>query len=51
MADAGIALLESMNAKIYDNVIDGAEFGIRMSLGSAGNEVYDNTFKGCTKCE
>lgn len=51
MKDAGIALLETMNADIHDNVIKGAEFGIRMSLGSAGNQVYDNSFDGCTECE
>ncbi|CAN0056993.1 unnamed protein product [Pylaiella littoralis] len=49
MKDAGIALLETMNADIHDNVIKGAEFGIRMSLGSAGNQVYDNSFDGCTE--
>lgn len=51
MQDAGIALLESMNANIYDNVIDGVKYGIRMSLGSAGNHVHDNTFNACTDCE
>ena len=47
MQDAGIALLESMNADIHDNSIDDARYGIRMSLGSAGNNVYDNTFNNC----
>ncbi|CAN0056924.1 unnamed protein product [Pylaiella littoralis] len=52
MQDAGIALLESMNANIYDNSIGGTgggvKYGIRMSLGSAGNYVHDNTFDSCT---
>lgn len=51
MQDAGIALLETMNADIYDNTIDGAQFGIRMSLGSAGNYVHDNSFNDCEDCE
>lgn len=33
-----------MNAKIYNNKITNARYGIRMSLGSAGNRIYDNTF-------
>ena len=48
MQDAGIALLESMNADIHDNIIDSARYGIRMSLGSAGNNVHDNTFNDCS---
>eukprot|EP00752_Nemacystus_decipiens_P009061 g8090.t1 len=48
MPDAGIALLESMNADIHDNSIDGVQYGIRMSLGSANNNVYDNTFNDCS---
>ncbi len=46
--DAGIAFLESMNAKIYNNKISGAKYGIRLSLGSAGNEIFENTFDGCS---
>ncbi|CAM9830342.1 unnamed protein product, partial [Hapterophycus canaliculatus] len=48
MQDAGIALLESKNARIYENTIDGAQFGIRMSLGSEGNTVYRNKFNDCS---
>lgn len=33
-----------MNAKIYNNKITNVKYGIRMSLGSAGNMIYDNTF-------
>ena len=51
MQDAGIALLETFSANIYDNVIDGARYGIRMSLGSANNMVYDNTFNDCSDCK
>ena len=48
MQDAGIAMLESMDADIHDNDIDGVRYGIRMSLGSAGNNVYQNTFNSCS---
>eukprot|EP00903_Cladosiphon_okamuranus_P006680 g6520.t1 len=47
MQDAGIALMESMNADIHDNDISDCRMGIRMSMGSAGNRVYDNTFDKC----
>ncbi|CAN0147569.1 unnamed protein product, partial [Hapterophycus canaliculatus] len=48
MQDAGIAMLESFDALIHDNTIEGAKYGIRMSLGSARNQVYDNTFSDIT---
>eukprot|EP00752_Nemacystus_decipiens_P017643 g15814.t1 len=48
MQDAGIAMLESMDADIHDNSIDNVRYGIRMSLGSAGNNVHDNVFKNCS---
>lgn len=51
MPDAGIALLESFNADIHDNDIDGVQFGIRMSLGSGSNSVYDNEFNDCSDCK
>ncbi|CAM9489433.1 unnamed protein product [Ectocarpus fasciculatus] len=44
MQDAGIAMLESFDAKIHGNTINGAKYGIRMSLGSGNNEVYENSF-------
>eukprot|EP00903_Cladosiphon_okamuranus_P017354 g15988.t1 len=44
MQDAGIAIMESFNADIHDNVIDGAEFGVRMNMGAGNNKVYDNVF-------
>eukprot|EP00752_Nemacystus_decipiens_P009493 g8487.t1 len=48
MQDAGIAMLESMDADIHDNSIDNVRYGIRMSLGSAGNNVHDNVFNDCS---
>lgn len=51
MQDAGIAMLESFDAKIYRNTINGAKYGIRMSLGSGGNEVYENSFTDISQCK
>ena len=47
MKDAGFAILESMNAEIYDNTVENVRYGVRISLGGAGNQIYDNTFDGC----
>lgn len=49
--DAGLALLESFGAEIYDNRIEDCKYGIRLSLGSADNEIYDNTFDSISTCE
>ena len=51
MQDAGLAIMESMDAVIYDNVVEDVRYGIRISLGGAGNEIYDNTFDSCSDCE
>lgn len=48
MQDAGMALLESFDALIYDNLFENVKYGIRLSLGSARNQVYSNTFKSCS---
>lgn len=49
--DAGIALLESFGAEIYDNTIENCKYGIRLSLGSANNDIHDNTFDASSTCE
>lgn len=51
MGDAGIAIMESMNGEIYDNVIENVKYGLRISLGGSNNYIHDNTFDGCSKCE
>lgn len=51
LQDAGIAMLEAFSANIHNNMIDGARYGIRMSLGSANNMVYENTFNNCADCK
>ena len=51
MQDAGIAILESFDAQIYDNTFEDVKYGVRISLGGGNNYVHDNVFKGCSKCE
>ena len=48
MQDAGMALLVSFDALIYDNLFENVKYGIRLSLGSARNQVYSNTFDSCS---
>lgn len=47
MNSAGIALMESMNASIYNNVVEDVMYGVRLSVGASGNKIYDNTFDNC----
>ena len=47
MQSAGFAIMESMNATIYNNVVENVRYGVRISVGGAGNEIYDNTFDNC----
>ena len=49
--DAGIAMLESFGAEIYDNRIENCKYGIRLSLGCADNDIHDNTFDASSQCE
>lgn len=51
MQDAGIAILESFDAEIYDNSFTNVRFGIRISLGGGNNQVHDNVFDTCSSCE
>lgn len=48
MQDAGMALLESFDADIYDNLFENVKYGIRLSLGSARNHIHSNTFDDCS---
>ncbi|CAM9847007.1 unnamed protein product, partial [Ascophyllum nodosum] len=45
MQDAGIAILESFDAEIYDNVFEGVKYGVRISLGGGNNYIYGNTIR------
>lgn len=51
MQDAGIAILESFDSEIYNNVFVNVKYGIRISLGGGNNYVHDNTFDTCSQCE
>lgn len=51
MEDAGMALMESMDADIHDNTIENVKWGVRLSVGAARNNIYDNTFHNCLQCE
>lgn len=51
MLDAGLANMESMNAKIYDNKFVNVKYGMRVSLGGAGNTITNNVFDKCSSCE
>lgn len=48
MQDAGIAIMESMDGDIYDNVFENVKYGIRVSLGGANNKIHDNVFDTCS---
>lgn len=45
VGDAGIAVMESFDIEVYDNLVVGALNGIRFTLGSGDSEVYENTFE------
>lgn len=52
MQDAGMAFMESFGASVYDNKFENVgKYGIRLSLGSANNKIYNNEFTGMTQCE
>lgn len=48
---AGITLLESFGALVYDNKIDGVEYGVRLKVGSGDNDVYDNEINDSSICK
>lgn len=50
MGDAGIAMMESFDNEIYDNLIENVRYGVRISLGGADNYIHDNVFDTCEKC-
>ncbi|CAM9371905.1 unnamed protein product [Choristocarpus tenellus] len=47
MQDAGIAFFESFEGDISNNLIENCKYGIRLSMGAANNNVYQNTFDSC----
>lgn len=51
MGDAGIAIMESFDAEIYNNVVEDVKYGLRISLGGGNNYIHDNKFDDCWQCE
>lgn len=47
--DAGLAMLESFRANVYDNIFDNNKYGIRLSVGCADNVFSNNVVKDSTK--
>ena len=47
--DAGMALMEIVNAEVSDNVFEDNKYGVRLSVGSANNVFADNNITGSTK--
>lgn len=48
-ADAGLALMESFRADVYDNTFKDNKYGIRLSVGCADNVFVDNDIIGSSK--
>ena len=40
---AGIAVFDSSNNSIHDNTVDRSKYGLRLSVGAAGNQFVNNT--------
>ena len=47
MKTAGIAIMESMDGAVHDNVVKNVDHCIRISSGATGNSIYANTFDNC----
>ena len=47
--DAGLAMLESFNADVSDNIFEDNLYGVRMSVGCANNVISNNEIKGSGK--
>lgn len=51
MEGSGLALMESFDAEVYNNIIINSTTGIRFSLGSSNNYVHHNVFDTCSERE
>ena len=47
--DAGIALMESFNADVSNNIIEDNKYGVRLSVGCADNVFSKNDITGSSK--
>ncbi|CAM9817868.1 unnamed protein product, partial [Laminaria digitata] len=46
---AGLAMMESFNADVSDNVFENNKYGIRFSVGSGRNVFFNNVISGSTR--
>ena len=47
--DAGMALMEIVNAEVSDNVFEDNKYGVRLSVGCTDNVFTDNIFSDSEK--
>ena len=47
--DAGMAMMESFNADVSDNIFENNKYGIRLSVGCGRNVFSNNVISGSTK--
>ena len=47
--DAGMALMETFNAKVSDNVFEDNKYGVRLSVGCADNVFSNNVISDSEK--
>ncbi|CAN0528963.1 unnamed protein product, partial [Scytosiphon promiscuus] len=47
--DAGLAMMESFNADVSDNVFESNTYGVRISVGCGRNVFAKNVISGSTK--
>ena len=47
--DAGLAMMESFDAKVSDNIFENNKYGVRISVGCGRNVFSNNVISGSTK--
>ena len=47
--DAGLAMMESFNADVSDNIFENNKYGVRISVGCGRNIFSKNVISGSTK--
>ena len=47
--DAGLAMMESFDADVSDNVFENNKYGVRISVGCGRNVFASNVISGSTK--
>ena len=49
--DAGLAMMESFDADVSDNIFENNKYGVRLSVGSGRNVFSKNVISGSTRSE